>query len=116
MKPLPRNKTAVVTPLPGVRPAPRIKKKWPVLYLLGLLFLYFLILFTVQFFRYIQLNNEVRALSREMERIKAENALLTEEIERLHDPEYLEELARGDLGMVKPGEILFNIQEPPASP
>jgi cell division protein FtsL len=116
MKPLPRNKTAVVTPLPGVRPAPRIKKKWPVLYLLGLLLVYFLILFTVQFFRYIQLNNEVRALSREIERIRGENALLAEEIERLNDPEYLEELARDRLGMARPGEVLFNIQEPPATP
>lgn len=124
MKPLPRNKVVVkekVTPLPGTkgvgtRPVPKIRKKRPALYLLALLFLYFLILFAVQFVRYIQLSNEVKALNREIDSIKAENALLNEEIERLYDPEYLEELARGRLGMVRRGEILFYFQDAPKSP
>ncbi len=124
MKPLPRNKVMQkekVTSLPGIKdpgrsPVQKIKKKKPALYLLALFIFYFLVLFSVQFFRYIQLNNDLRALNREIEAIEQENAFLSQEIERLHDPEYLEELARGRLGMVRRGEILFYIQDAPVNP
>lgn len=110
-----------VTPLnrTGIRPvpvAPKIKKKKPVLYLFALLFLYFIVLFSVQGFRYIQLSNEVKALDRDIAAIKEENNALLKEIEMLNDPEYLEELARGELGMVKPGEIIINIVDPKQQP
>ncbi len=92
-------------------PVPKVKKKKPVLYLLAFLIFYFVALFSVQLVRYVQLNNEVRALDREITAIRAENDTLTEEIERLGDPDYLEELARGRLGMVRRGEILFYFQD-----
>ena len=124
MKPLPRKPAPVkgtVTPLPrpkvpGALPVPRIKKKSPVLYLLALLFLYFLILFSVQFFRYIHLTQEVRALNREIEAIREENSQLSQEIERLQDPEYMEELARRDLGMVHRNDYIFHIQRGQPNP
>lgn len=110
----PETLKGTVTPLkrPGVGmepSAPKIKKKKPLLYLLALLLLYFAVLFCVQGFRYIQLNNEVKALEKEIAAIMAENNALMLEIEMLNDHEYLEELARGKLGMVRRGEIIINI-------
>jgi cell division protein FtsB len=53
-----------------------------------------------------------RALERDVAAARAENARLRREVERLkHDPAALEELARRDLGMIKPGEKLFIIKE-----
>jgi cell division protein FtsL len=110
-----------VTPLnrPGFRPepvAPKIKKKKPALYLFALLILYFIVLFSVQGIRYIQLSNEVKALDREIAAIKEENNALMKEIEMLSDPEYLEELARESLRMVKPGEVIFSFLNPEQQP
>ncbi len=123
MKPLPKKlePKSNVTPLnrTGSRPepvAPKIKKKKPVLYLFALLFIYFIILFSVQGFRYIQLSNEVKALDRDIAAIKEENNALMKEIEMLSDPEYLEELARGRLGMVRRGEVIFSVLNPEQQP
>ncbi len=91
--------------------APEVKKKKPFIYMLALLILYFVFLFSNQLVRYIQLNNELRSLSLDIEAIEEENDFLRMEIEQLHDLEYLEELARGRLGMVKRGEILFYIRD-----
>jgi cell division protein FtsB len=104
-----------VTPLkrPGTRPEPsvlKIKKKKPALYLFALLLFYFIVLFAVQGFRYIQLSNEVKALDKEIAAITEENRALMKEIEMLSDLEYLEELARGKLMMVKPREVIFTIK------
>jgi cell division protein DivIC len=116
MKPLPKKleTKSNVTPLkrPGIRPeppVPKIKKKKPALYFFALLFLYFVVLFSVQGFRYIHLNNEVKALEREIAAIKEENNALVKKIEMLNDPEYLEELARGNLGMIRKGDFIFTI-------
>ncbi len=119
MNPLPGTKEPLkgkVTPLPRGEKfknaaAPKVKKKKPVLYLLAFLVFYFVVLFSFQVARYIQLNNEAKALERQISALKAENASLEEEIERLSDPDYLEELARGRLGMVRRGEILFYIRD-----
>jgi cell division protein FtsB len=42
-----------------------------------------------------------------MEGLQRRNAALDHRIDRLHDPRYLELLARECLGMVKKGEITF---------
>jgi cell division protein FtsB len=62
--------------------------------------------------------DDVRALERNVAVARAENSRLWAEIQRLkYDPDALEELARRDLGMIKPGEKLFIIKDaPPASP
>jgi cell division protein FtsB len=41
--------------------------------------------------------------------LQQQNALLDKQIQQLHDPKYLERLARACLGMVKPGEIHFAV-------
>ena len=62
--------------------------------------------------------DEARALERSVAAARAENARLWREIKRLeNDPEALEERARRDLGMIKPGETLYTIKDAtPASP
>lgn len=52
------------------------------------------------------------ALKEEARRLEEENRALAEEIERLkNDDSYLEQLAREELGMVKPGELVFQFTE-----
>ena len=46
-------------------------------------------------------------LERQTEILEQQNGLLEHKIKQLHDPAYLERLARECLGMVRPGEIGF---------
>jgi cell division protein FtsB len=56
-----------------------------------------------------------QALADEVERARATNARLREDVRRLkEDPTAIEDLARGDLGMIKPGEKLFIIRDVPS--
>jgi cell division protein FtsB len=53
-----------------------------------------------------------------LEQLKAENTRLREEVKRLtSDPAALEELARGELGLMRPGEKVFIVKDlaPPAA-
>jgi len=60
---------------------------------------------------------ELSRLTDGLERLKSENAVLQEQNRRLRDdPDALEETARRDLGLMKPGEKLFVIRERPATP
>jgi cell division protein FtsB len=46
--------------------------------------------------------------------LRADTARLTAEVDRLRtDPEYIEQIAREKLGLVKPGERVYKL--PPAS-
>ena len=52
------------------------------------------------------------ALASELARLKRENAALRDEVRRLRsDPATIESVARGDLGLVRPGEILVTIKD-----
>ncbi|MGH2710587.1 MAG: septum formation initiator family protein [Actinomycetota bacterium] len=50
--------------------------------------------------------NEIDRLEARINELEAERADLTQELERIHDPKYVEQLARC-MGMVRPGEIAF---------
>src|SRR3970282_1624490 len=52
-----------------------------------------------------RLRREAVRLDGEVQALRRNNAQLREEIRRLHTPEYIERLAREQLGLVKPGEI-----------
>lgn len=57
---------------------------------------------------------ELRAVEQEIIALRAENQLLLEEIRSLKtDPLAIEKLAREELGLIKPGEIVLVIRKPP---
>ena len=52
-----------------------------------------------------------------LEQLRNENARLREEIRRLRDdPETIESIAREDLGLIRPGELLFVIRDGTPNP
>jgi cell division protein FtsB len=56
--------------------------------------------------------DEYRALEQSLTRARTENARLREEARRLkEDPAAIEDLARRELGLIKPGEKLFIIKD-----
>ncbi|MCG0275807.1 MAG: septum formation initiator family protein [Thermosediminibacteraceae bacterium] len=78
--------------------------------LLIILFLiYFVYTFTVQQFKINELRRQELELSREMSRLIEERKKLEKEIELLNTESYIEELARDQLGLVKPGEIIYKV-------
>lgn len=55
---------------------------------------------------------EYGRLAESIARLKADNARLREEARRLReDPTAVEELARKELGLVRPGEVLFIVTD-----
>jgi cell division protein FtsB len=57
--------------------------------------------------------HEVVQLGYEIEAIEHENARLRQEIQRLRsDMSYIEKIAREELGLVRPGELVFEFVEP----
>ncbi len=60
----------------------------------------------------LQARREYSALERSLERARTENAELREMARRLReDPNAIEEQARRELGLIKPGEILFIVKD-----
>ena len=60
------------------------------------------------------LMKEVESLEREVGALRAETARLTADVDRLRtDPDYIEQIARDKLGLVKPGDRVLKL--PPAS-
>jgi cell division protein FtsB len=52
------------------------------------------------------------ASARDLDRLKRENAALRDEAHRLQsDPATIESVARGELGLVRPGEILVTVKD-----
>jgi cell division protein FtsB len=56
---------------------------------------------------YLAQRAQIQQLERQTAELERANDALRGDIARLHDPEYLERLARACLGMVRPGEIAF---------
>jgi len=57
---------------------------------------------------------ELRGLDQAVAAARAQNAQMRAEINRINtDPAALEEIARKDLGLIKPGEKLFIIRDAP---
>ena len=60
----------------------------------------------------IQAGERYRVAEMELEKVRQENARLSEEARRLHkDLPTIESVARKDLGLVRPGEVLFIIKD-----
>ena len=84
----------------------RSKKPWLKILLLGVfLYLFF------SFFRLVlglqQINGEIREYRLQKEALLAERERLQEELRRLQDESYIEKLAREQLGLLKPGEVMI---------
>lgn len=63
-----------------------------------------------------ELRRQAAALARERDALRRQNAQLREEIRLLHRPEYIERLAREELGLVRPGEVAVILVAPTPSP
>ena len=60
------------------------------------------------------LKKEVESLERDLGTLRADAARLTAEVDRLRtDPDYIEQIARDKLGLVRPGDRVLKL--PPAS-
>ncbi|MBL8917351.1 MAG: septum formation initiator family protein [Myxococcaceae bacterium] len=65
------------------------------------------------FRRYLRLAQDVKSLKERNARLTEDNARLRREVEALRDdPRALERAAREELGLVKPGEIVFSLEAP----
>ena len=58
---------------------------------------------------YVNQRSQISKLNLQTEMLEKKNTRLEARIQQLHDPAYLEQLARQCLGMVKPGEVSFVI-------
>ena len=64
-----------------------------------------------------QMKQEVEGLEREIASLRVETSRLMAVVDRLRtDPDAIEQLAREDLGLVKPGEKILKLPPSPASP
>ncbi len=66
-----------------------------------------LISMVVPFRAYLAQRSQLAELERQTQILERQNADLRRQVDRLHDPAYLEQIARECLGMVRPGEIPF---------
>ena len=60
---------------------------------------------------YLETKNELIELLNKRDALQAETEELKEEIVLLHNNDYIESQARRHLGMVKPGEIIFYVED-----
>lgn len=63
-----------------------------------------------------RLNREAARLEALKRTLTEQNAILREEIKLLGTPRHIEQLAREQLGLVRPGEVAILILQPPSRP
>jgi len=63
-----------------------------------------------------QVRREAGRLARERDDLRKQNAQLREEIRLLNTPDYIERIAREQLGLVKPGEVAVILVAPSPAP
>ncbi len=96
---------------------PLLKKRRSLLFLLFLLAIAFtltLLYGNQGFFHLKLLEAEKTKLESANQDVKQENKLLLEKIERIkNDPEYIEDVARKKLGLVRPNEVIYRLEKDP---
>ncbi|MBL8912801.1 MAG: septum formation initiator family protein [Archangium sp.] len=66
------------------------------------------------FRRYARLKRDLDSLQDRNAKLEAENQRLKREVQRVRsEPAALERAARESLGLVRPGEVVFNVEEHP---
>jgi cell division protein FtsL len=78
-----------------------------VLAIILLLILYIVFLFSDKYARTLQLKEDIKRFEAEIEELKRENNNLLEEVESLKSDKSVEKIAREELGLTKPDEILM---------
>ena len=72
-----------------------------------LLIFYIVFLFSDKYARTLQLKEDIKILESEIEKLKTKNNNLSEEVESLKSDKSVEKIAREELGLTKPDEILI---------
>lgn len=72
--------------------------------------------FVYRQFRIVQLRAEVRRVQAEIKAVEIRNENLRKQIEHMNSLEYVEKVAREKLGLVMPGETVYDIAEPKEFP
>ena len=103
----------------GVDPATLRRRRW--LLALGcLLFLFFCLHQILGDNGYLTLRarrREVRQLESEVRRLAEENQRLDREVNRLrNDPAAIERVAREEMKLARPGEVIYTLPAPPSPP
>lgn len=57
-------------------------------------------------------NRRISAMAGDLSKIEATNEKLRMRIERLQDPDFIEQQAREQAGLVKPGEVVYRVNPP----
>lgn len=70
-----------------------------------------LIMIGAQYLKYQKVQQELADFEKRVSDYELRQAAVEEEIERLHNLDYIEVLARERLGLVKPGEIIFQLED-----
>ncbi|HTX54076.1 MAG TPA: septum formation initiator family protein [Candidatus Baltobacteraceae bacterium] len=99
------------------RPSTFRHLRWAILFLIALVVAS--VMGNRSLLRVYQLYRDDASLTREIEQLSAANAALAEEVRALRtDPARVEAIARDELGLVKPGELVFEFRRtpPPAAP
>jgi cell division protein DivIC len=78
-----------------------------VLAVILLLIFYIVFLFSDKYARTLQLKEDIKRLESELEELKLKNNSLLEEVESLQSDKSIEKIAREELGLTKPDEILI---------
>jgi len=80
-----------------------------VIVIFGIFMCYFSVLFINQHMQRNEMESRLFELREEIKVVKSINEELQKEVELLYNPEYIESLARKELGLIKPDEIIFNV-------
>jgi cell division protein FtsB len=66
--------------------------------------------------RLLEQRERIEGMARDLGRIKAANRSLEDRIVRLRDPDYIEQRAREQVGLIRPGETAYVVMPPSGRP
>ncbi len=100
----------------GVAPFPRRKQRSYGLARLmtmagAIVFCFLAAVAIIQMFQHNRLKKELELAELRLEEFESRNEEIGEEIARLYEPGYIEVLARKLLGLIRPGDIVFKLED-----
>jgi cell division protein FtsB len=100
-----------VTAFPGQNRENRYTMYRLMVIILSLVICGMLLIIGLQYLKQYQAKAALDELENRISEISERQAVLEEEIVRLQDLDYIEALARERLGLVKPGEVIFQLED-----